>query len=94
MKLGVSRSSLREAVRALTALGVLDARQGDGTYVTSLEPYLLLQGTRFVVELLEKETLLELLMVRRLLEPGATALAAPTGLPTSPRPKETPRTTP
>jgi GntR family transcriptional regulator, transcriptional repressor for pyruvate dehydrogenase complex len=42
MKLGVSRSSLREAVRALTALGVLDARQGDGTYVTSLEPYLLL----------------------------------------------------
>jgi GntR family transcriptional regulator, transcriptional repressor for pyruvate dehydrogenase complex len=76
MKLGVSRSSLREAVRALTALGVLDARQGDGTYVTSLEPYLLLQGTRFVVELLEKETLLELLMVRRLLEPGATALAA------------------
>lgn len=40
--LGVSRNSLREAVRALIQANVLDVRRGNGTYVTSLEPQLLL----------------------------------------------------
>src|SRR5438034_8239347 len=40
-RLGLSRNSLREAVRALTLIGVLEPRVGDGTYVTSLEPELL-----------------------------------------------------
>ncbi|MGW2846912.1 GntR family transcriptional regulator, partial [Streptomyces sp. NPDC001274] len=31
-----SRNSLREAVRALSLIRILDVRQGDGTYVTSL----------------------------------------------------------
>lgn len=75
-QLGLSRSSLREAVRALTLVGVLDVRRGDGTYVTSLEPHLLFRGTTFVLELLQGRTILELLEIRRLLEPGATALAA------------------
>jgi GntR family transcriptional regulator, transcriptional repressor for pyruvate dehydrogenase complex len=76
-QLGLSRSSLREAVRALTLIGVLDARQGDGTYVTGLGPQLLLEATAFVVDfLLDPPALLELLEVRRLLEPTATALAA------------------
>jgi GntR family transcriptional repressor for pyruvate dehydrogenase complex len=75
-QLGISRSSLREAVGVLSALGVLDVRRGDGTFVTSLEPHLLLQGTGFVVELLQGQEPLELLAVRRLLEPAATALAA------------------
>jgi len=44
--------------------------------VTSLEPDLLFQGTGFVVELLQGQEPLELLAVRRLLEPAATALAA------------------
>ena len=37
-QLGLSRNSLREAVRALTLIRILETRQGDGTYVTSLEP--------------------------------------------------------
>lgn len=74
--LGVSRSSLREAVRALSLVGVLNVRQGDGTYVTSLAPGLLLDTLGFVVELLEERTVLELLDVRLLLEPSVTALAA------------------
>src|SRR5687767_4883206 len=37
-QLGVSRGSLREAVRALSQLNVLVVRRGDGTYVRSLEP--------------------------------------------------------
>lgn len=74
--LGVSRSSLRESVRALVQANVLDVRRGDGTYVTSLEPQLLLSGLTFVMELFHDRTLLELFEVRRLLEPAATGLAA------------------
>jgi GntR family transcriptional repressor for pyruvate dehydrogenase complex len=76
-RLGLSRNSLREAVRALTLVGVLEPRQGDGTYVTSLEPELLLAGTSFLGDLLTGPTLLELYQVRRILEPVATALATP-----------------
>jgi GntR family transcriptional repressor for pyruvate dehydrogenase complex len=76
-QLGLSRSSLREAVRALALIGVLNARQGDGTYVTGLGPQLLLEATSFVADFLQDhQALLELLEVRRLLEPTATALAA------------------
>jgi DNA-binding FadR family transcriptional regulator len=76
-QLGLSRSSLREAVRALALIGVLNTRQGDGTYVTSLGPQLLLEATSFVADFLQDHrALLELLEVRRLLEPTATALAA------------------
>jgi GntR family transcriptional regulator, transcriptional repressor for pyruvate dehydrogenase complex len=75
-RLGLSRSSLREAVRALTLIGVLEPRVGDGTYVTSLEPELLLTGMGFVSDLLAGTTLLEVHHVRRIMEPVATGLAA------------------
>src|SRR5262249_8923767 len=48
-ELGLSRSSLREAVRALSLVNILDVRRGDGTYVTSLEPQLLLEALSFIV---------------------------------------------
>jgi DNA-binding FadR family transcriptional regulator len=73
--LGVSRNTLREAVRALTSLKVLQTRQGDGTYVTSLTPALLLDGMGFVADLHRQDGELHFLHVRRLLEPEATALA-------------------
>jgi len=75
-RLGLSRNSLREAVRALTLIGVLEPRVGDGTYITSLEPELLLAGMGFVSDLLNGEKLVELQQVRRILEPVATAMAA------------------
>ncbi|MEY9844138.1 GntR family transcriptional repressor for pyruvate dehydrogenase complex [Streptacidiphilus sp. BW17] len=74
-RLGLSRSSLREAVRALTAMQILITKQGDGTYVSSLEPHLLLQTLSFASDVSSGETALQLLQVRRLLEPPATALA-------------------
>ena len=73
--LGVSRNTLREAVRALSSLKVLQTRQGDGTYVTSLQPALLLDGMGFVADLHREDGELHFLHVRRLLEPEATALA-------------------
>jgi GntR family transcriptional repressor for pyruvate dehydrogenase complex len=76
-KFGVSRSSLREAVRALALVGVLESRVGDGTYVTTLEPDLLLTGIGFVSDLASSASLLELHAIRRLLEPEATRMATP-----------------
>jgi DNA-binding FadR family transcriptional regulator len=75
-RLGLSRNSLREAVRALSLIHVLDVRQGDGTYVTSLEPAVLLDAMGFVIDFHRDDTVLEFLEVRRILEPAATALAA------------------
>jgi GntR family transcriptional repressor for pyruvate dehydrogenase complex len=75
-QLGLSRNSLREAVRALSLARVLEVRQGDGTYVSSLDPGELLEPTLSATNLLRGRTVLELFEVRRLLEPEATALAA------------------
>jgi GntR family transcriptional repressor for pyruvate dehydrogenase complex len=74
-ELGLSRNSLREAVRALSLIRILDVRQGDGTYVTSLDPQLLLEALSFVVDFHRDDTVLEFLAVRRILEPAATATA-------------------
>lgn len=75
-QMGLSRSGVREAVKALESARVLDVRRGDGTYVTSLAPRLLLEGLGVAVELLRDDTLLEVMEVRRLLEPVATGVAA------------------
>ncbi len=75
-RLGLSRNSLREAVKALEVIRVLDVRRGDGTYVTSLKPELLLEAMSFVVDLQSNETILDILEVRRILESHAAAMAA------------------
>jgi GntR family transcriptional repressor for pyruvate dehydrogenase complex len=51
-ELGLSRNSLREAVRALALARVLEVRQGDGTFVSSLEPSELLEPTLLATHLL------------------------------------------
>lgn len=75
-RLGLSRNSLREAVRALSLIRVLDVRRGDGTYVTSLEPSLLMDAMSFVVDFHRDDTVLQFLQARRIVEPAATELAA------------------
>lgn len=75
-RLGLSRNSLREAVKALEVIRVLDVRRGDGTYVTSLEPNLLLEAISFVVDMHDDDSLLEIFAVRRMLESQASGLAA------------------
>jgi GntR family transcriptional repressor for pyruvate dehydrogenase complex len=76
--LGLSRSSLREAVRALSLVRILDVRQGDGTYVTSLDPGLLLDAVSFVIDFHRDDSVVNFLEVRRMLEPQATAIVART----------------
>lgn len=74
--LGLSRTSLREAVRALTLLGVVITRQGDASYITSLGPELLLGALGLAMDLQREDTMADLVGIRRVLEPAATALAA------------------
>jgi GntR family transcriptional repressor for pyruvate dehydrogenase complex len=73
--MGVSRPSLREALRALAMMNVIDIRQGAGTFVTSLEPGLLVEHLEFVFQLSDA-TYLQLLQARKALEPAIAAVAA------------------
>ena len=74
--LGVSRGPLREGVRALAVLGVLETRQGAGTYVTALDASKLLGPlTLFANRQMAVEPS-QLLHVRRVLEAESAALAA------------------
>lgn len=73
--LGVSRPSLREAIRALTALNIVESRHGDGTFVSSLDPELLSQPVDFLLQV-NNESLTALFEARRALESGIAALAA------------------
>jgi GntR family transcriptional repressor for pyruvate dehydrogenase complex len=71
----VSRPSLREALRALTMMNVLEVRQGAGTFVTSLETELLVEHLDFVVSL-DDSSLIELFEARKIVELGIVGLAA------------------
>jgi len=73
--MGVSRPSLREALRALSMMNVVEIRQGTGTYVTSLEPGLLVEHLDFVFSL-DDSTFVKLFEARKLLEVGMVAMAA------------------
>jgi len=72
-ELGLSRSSLREAVRALSVAGMLRVRQGAGTFVTEIPTA---ERLDFLEELTKDRGLLEVYELRRILEPEATAMAA------------------
>lgn len=75
-RLGLARNSLREAVRALCVMNILVVRQGDGTYVTSLDSPRLLEALNFVVDFHRDDSVLQFLEVRRVIEPAAAAMAA------------------
>lgn len=71
----VSRPSLREALRALSMMNVLEIRQGAGTFVSSLEPELLVEHLDFVLSL-DDSTFINLFEARKIIEVGIVGLAA------------------
>ncbi|MBN1314900.1 MAG: FadR family transcriptional regulator [Anaerolineales bacterium] len=73
--MGVSRPSLREALKALSILNIIKHRQGAGTFVTSLEPKLLVEHLDFVFAL-DDSTYLELFQARKVIEGGLAEMAA------------------
>ena len=73
--LEVSRPSLREALRALSLLGVLRIRQGGGIYVSELDPESLLAPLHFFVSLNDKN-LEDLFEARLIVEAENARIAA------------------
>ncbi len=71
---GVGRSTIREAVSALKAMGWLDVRQGGGTFVKSVLPTDAKNASDHLFQ--GADSLVELLEVRKSLEIGAASLAA------------------
>jgi GntR family transcriptional regulator, transcriptional repressor for pyruvate dehydrogenase complex len=71
----VSRPSLREALRALSLLNIIEIRQGDGTYVSSLTLELLIEPLDLIL-MLDHSTIQQLFEARKKLEVGIAALAA------------------
>ena len=73
--LGVSRPTLRETIRSLVAMNILESRHGAGTFVASLDTAELLEPLDFVLALSEP-IITELFEARLVLEPALAALAA------------------
>ena len=68
---GTSRNTVREALRALVHLGLLESRPGDGTYVRSTSELGAVLGRRIT-----EESVNEVFEVREALEVQAARLAA------------------
>ncbi|MGD0912167.1 MAG: FadR/GntR family transcriptional regulator [Terracidiphilus sp.] len=74
-KLGVGRPAIRESIKALTILDVLESRRGDGTYLKSLDGIRV--GWPATIDLSARGfNALDLLEVRKMIEPRAAKLAA------------------
>lgn len=78
-QLGIGRSSVREAVRALAALGLIEVRRGSGLFVGQFSVEKVLESLSYGVAL-ELDELEDMLTVRRALEIGMieTGMAAMT----------------
>jgi len=74
-RLGVSRPVLREALRALSLMKVVDIRQGTGTWVTSLEPRQLISHLDFAFSS-DETALAKVFEARRVVESGNVRFAA------------------
>jgi GntR family transcriptional repressor for pyruvate dehydrogenase complex len=71
----VSRPSLREALRALDMMKIVEIRHGSGTFVASLKPERLVEHFDFVFSL-DDSTFANVLDARAMLEPSLAAAAA------------------
>lgn len=71
----VSRTSVREAFRALESMGLIEIRPGEGTFVREISVESLIEPLALVI-LTQREAVGELFEARRLLEPAIAGLAA------------------
>jgi GntR family transcriptional regulator, transcriptional repressor for pyruvate dehydrogenase complex len=75
LQMKVSRPSLREALRALQMMHIIENRQGSGNFVTSLEPELLVEHLDIVFAL-DDSTYHDLFQARGILETAIAEMAA------------------
>src|ERR1700685_2172087 len=76
MRFGVSRTAVREAVKALREKGLVEAYSGRGTFITDGTSQAVRQSFDLMVKIGQPEGSTDLAEVRRLLEPEIAALAA------------------
>ncbi len=79
-RFGVGRNSVREAIRHLETVGLIEVRHGEGTFVRAPNTDGLMEHIRAVVALSPSSTR-HMLEFRAALEPGIAALAASTATP-------------
>ncbi|MCX6335366.1 MAG: FadR/GntR family transcriptional regulator [Bacteroidia bacterium] len=73
----VSRTALREALRRLSARGLIDIRKGSGIYVTELKIEDAINSLHLFYDLrFNSDLILQIIEVRRLFEPEVARLAA------------------
>lgn len=75
LQMGLSRTGVREALRGLASCGVIEILPGRGAFVRRVSPELLVDSESLLF-ILERETLLHAVEVRRILEVETIALAA------------------
>ena len=75
VRFGVSRPSLRQALKVLEIMGVLQQRVGDGTYLSSSASEILGEPMEFLL-LLDGVSHLELIEARMMVEPELASRAA------------------
>lgn len=71
----VSRTSVREALRALESLGLVEIRPGEGTFIREASVDRLIEPLALVM-VSQRESIAELFEARRLIEPAIAGLAA------------------
>lgn len=71
----VGRSAVREALSALKAVGLIEIRQGEGTFVKKVDHHLAGYAIPSVA-LMKQEDLRQLFDIRKIVETGAASLAA------------------
>jgi len=74
---GVSRTAVREAVKALREKGLVEAYTGRGTFVTNGTSQAIRQSLNLIIKISQQEGSLYLAELRRILEPEIAALAVP-----------------
>ena len=75
-RFGVSRTAVREAVKALREKGLVEAYSGRGTFITDGTTHAVRQSLDLMVKIGQPEGSTHLAEVRTILEPGIAALAA------------------
>jgi len=68
-EMAVSRGSLREALKALEILGIIESRQGDGTYISNIT-----SGRGHAYVFLEDAPLEQLIQAREIIDLGCATL--------------------
>lgn len=75
-QLGVSRTAVREAIKALVEKGLVEIQPGKGTFITNGTPQVLQDSLELMFRFGPPNNVTDVNQIRAILEPGIAALAA------------------